>query len=69
MTPDFTLHYCSVYSATIKVEAICSSETSADFQRTTWCNVPEDSTLYNYGCENLKSHKVFNLIKKFPTVY
>jgi hypothetical protein len=27
------------------MEAICSSETSTDFQRTTWCYVLEESTL------------------------
>jgi hypothetical protein len=26
------------------MEAICSSETSVDFQRTTWNYIPEDST-------------------------
>jgi hypothetical protein len=30
-----TLVSCSAYSLTMKVEAICSSETSVDFQRTT----------------------------------
>jgi hypothetical protein len=38
------------------MEAICSSETSADFQRTTRCYIPEDSTLHNHRCENLKSY-------------
>jgi hypothetical protein len=38
------------------VEAICSSETSVDFQRTTQCYIPEDSTLHNHRCENLKSY-------------
>jgi hypothetical protein len=36
---------CSAYSSTLKMEAICSSETSADFQRTTRRYIPEDSTL------------------------
>jgi hypothetical protein len=34
---------------------ICSSETSDDFQRTTWNYIPEDSTLYNHRYENLKT--------------
>jgi hypothetical protein len=29
------------------MEAICSSETSIDFQRIIQCYVPEDSTLHN----------------------
>jgi hypothetical protein len=31
--------------STLKMEAICSSETSVDFQRTTRRYIPEDSTL------------------------
>jgi hypothetical protein len=30
----------------MKMEATCSSETSVDFQRTTWRYIPEDGTLY-----------------------
>jgi hypothetical protein len=37
------------------MEAIFSFETSVDFQRTTRRYIPEDSTLHNYLCENLKS--------------
>jgi hypothetical protein len=39
------------------MEAICSSETSVDFQRTTWRYIPEDSTIYDHSCENLKSYE------------
>jgi hypothetical protein len=38
------------------MEAICSSEMSVDFQQTTWRYIPEDSTLHNHCCENLKSY-------------
>jgi hypothetical protein len=38
------------------MEAICSSETSVDVQRTTQRYIPEDSTRYNHRCENLKSY-------------
>jgi hypothetical protein len=38
------------------MEAISSSETSADFQRTTRRYIPEDDILQNYRCENLKSY-------------
>jgi hypothetical protein len=37
------------------MEAIFFSEMSVDFQRTTRYHIPEDSTLHNYLCENLKS--------------
>jgi hypothetical protein len=53
LPPDITLVSCSAYSSNLKMEAICSSETSVDFQRTT-----EDSTLHNHRCENLKSYKI-----------
>jgi hypothetical protein len=54
--PALSLAYCSAYFSTLKMEAICSSETSVDFQRTTQRYIPEDSTLHNHRCENLKSH-------------
>jgi hypothetical protein len=41
----FTLASYSTYSLTLKMEAICSSETSVDFQRTTQRYIPEESTL------------------------
>jgi hypothetical protein len=39
------------------MEAICSSETSADTQRTTRRYIQEVDTLHNNRCENLKSYK------------
>jgi hypothetical protein len=38
------------------MEAICSYETSVDTQRTTRRYIPEDGTLHNHSCENLKSY-------------
>jgi hypothetical protein len=38
------------------MEAKCSSETSVDCQRTTRRYIPEDSSLQNQRCENLKSY-------------
>jgi hypothetical protein len=32
---------CLTYSSTLKMEAICSSETLVDFQRTTWRYIPD----------------------------
>jgi hypothetical protein len=51
-----TLVSCSAYSSTLKMETICSSETSVDFQRVTRRYIPEDKTLHNHRCENLKSY-------------
>jgi hypothetical protein len=42
--------------------AICCSETSVDFQRTTRRYIPEDGTLHNHRCENLKSYNHGNVI-------
>jgi hypothetical protein len=35
------------------MEAICSSETSVETQRTTRRHIPEDDTLHNHRCVNL----------------
>jgi hypothetical protein len=56
LAPVFTLVSCSTYLSTLKMEAICSSETSFDFQRTTRRYISEDSILHNHRCENLKSY-------------
>jgi hypothetical protein len=42
---------CSVYSSTPKFEAICSSEISVDFQRTTRRYIAEYNILHNHRCE------------------
>jgi hypothetical protein len=41
----FTLVSCSAYSSTLNMEAICYSETSVDFQRTTRRYIPGESTM------------------------
>jgi hypothetical protein len=46
---------CLAYSSVVKLKAACSYETSAHFQRTTWCHRPEDRTFHNHRCANLKS--------------
>jgi hypothetical protein len=56
LPPPFTLVSCSAYSSTKKMEAICCSETSVDFQRTTRRYIAEDGTLHNHHCGNLKSY-------------
>jgi hypothetical protein len=38
------------------MEVICSSETSVAIQQTTRRHIPEDDTLHNHRCENLKSY-------------
>jgi hypothetical protein len=39
------------------MEAIRSSETSGATERTTRRHIPEEDTLHNHRCENLKSYK------------
>jgi hypothetical protein len=56
LPPAFTLVSCSAYCSTLKMEAICSSETLVDFKRITLRYIPVDSTLHNHRCENLKSY-------------
>jgi hypothetical protein len=52
----FALVSCFVYSSTFKMEAICSSETSVDFKRTTRRYILEDRTPQpiNYSPLNIK---------------
>jgi hypothetical protein len=45
----------SRWQAELKMEAICSSETSADFQHTTRCYIPEDSFTGGSTSSRLKS--------------
>jgi hypothetical protein len=45
-----------IISSTLKMEAIYSSETSVATQQTTRRLIPEDDTLHNHRCENLKSY-------------
>jgi hypothetical protein len=52
--------FAELISLTLKIEAICSSETSVDTQRTTRRYIPEDGTLHNHRCENLKSIYLFS---------
>jgi hypothetical protein len=47
-----------IISSTLKMEAISSSETSVATQQTTRHHIPEDNTLHNHRCENLKSYKM-----------
>jgi hypothetical protein len=49
LPPAFMLVSCAAYSLTLKMEALCSSETLVDFQRTTQRYIPEDSTLQYFS--------------------
>jgi hypothetical protein len=53
---------CLDYSSSLEMEAVCSSETSVDFQLTTERYISEDTTIHNHRYDNLKSlsHLTFN---------
>jgi hypothetical protein len=59
----FTLVSCLANSSSLKLEATCSSETSVDFQQTTWSYIPQDTSLPNHSCENPNSYKKLNSLK------
>jgi hypothetical protein len=45
------------------MEVICSSEKLGDFPQTKLRYIPEDRTLHNHHCENLKSNKaLFHMV-------
>jgi hypothetical protein len=46
----------------------CSSETSVDFQRTTRRYIPEDRTLHNHRCENIRSYTVIAVFTSVRTL-
>jgi hypothetical protein len=56
LPPAYLLVLAETNSSTLKMEAICSSETSVETQQITQHHIPEDVTLHNHHCENLKSY-------------
>jgi hypothetical protein len=57
MPPAYLLVLAEIISSILKMEAICSSETSVATQQTTRRHIPEDDALHNHRCETLKSYK------------
>jgi hypothetical protein len=57
LPPAYLLVLAGKFSSTLKMEAIYSSETSVASQQTTRRHIPEDDTLHNHRCENLKSYE------------
>jgi hypothetical protein len=57
LPPAYLLVLAEIFSSTLKMEAIGSSETSVATQQTTRRHIPEDDTLHNHRSENLKSYK------------
>jgi hypothetical protein len=44
-TQSWLMVACFVYALALKMEAVRSSETSMNFNWTTWCHIPESNTL------------------------
>jgi hypothetical protein len=65
LATNFKLDSSLVYSVTLNMDATRSSEKSVDFQRATWCYIPEDRTLRNHLCENLKSYMMNEIFNNF----
>jgi hypothetical protein len=58
LPPTCLLVLAKIISLTVKMEGISSSETSVTSQQTTRRHIPEEPTLHNHCCENLKSYIV-----------
>jgi hypothetical protein len=56
------LVFAEMFSLTLKMEAICSSETSVETRRTIRRDIPEDDTPHNHRCENLKSYNILPML-------
>jgi hypothetical protein len=54
-----TLFLAWLNSSNLKMEAICSFETSVDLHRSTRRYIPEGRTLHNHRCENLASYTLY----------
>jgi hypothetical protein len=63
----FTLVLCLAYSSTMKMAITCTSETSADFQRTARRYIPQDTTLRNISgpVKRLSVSKRMELVTKY----
>jgi hypothetical protein len=59
--PDFAFFMsvpCMAYYSTLKMEAVCASETPVKFYQTTRCHNPEDNILHNHLCTNVRYNDV-----------
>jgi hypothetical protein len=65
----FTLVSYSPYSSTLKMEGMCSSETSVDFQRATLRYIPEGSTLGKVCFGTLNSLHFYQLKARYRNIF
>jgi hypothetical protein len=70
LPPAFTIAFCLAYSSTLIMDATCSSVTLVVCKRTTCCYIPEDRTLHNHCCGNLKSYiSLYLFLYPFEHIY
>jgi hypothetical protein len=65
----FKLVPCTVYSTILQMEAIRSSETSDNFQPTTWCYIQEEDNPHNHRRENFTKNLSCVMKKKIITYF
>jgi hypothetical protein len=65
----YLLVLAEIISSALKMEAICSSEMWVATQQTTRGHIPEDDTLHNHHCENLKSYTVNFLFVRLKILF
>jgi hypothetical protein len=58
LPPTYLLVLAEIISSTLKMEAMSSSETSVVTQQPTRRHIPENDSLHNHRCENLKSYTI-----------
>jgi hypothetical protein len=56
----FMLLSCLTHSSALRMEATCSSKTSVDFHLTIHNYIPDNRTLHNCCCENLKLYLIIS---------
>jgi hypothetical protein len=66
----FMLDSYLAYYSTLKMKAVCSSETSIDFQRTTWRYIPEDRllltiNLFKFQTDLCKVSEILAIVNEF----
>lgn len=63
----FTFGSCWIFSWNYKIEATCSSETSADFQRNIWPYIPRDRSLPEEYCHlECDVMQIWRFLPTFP---
>jgi hypothetical protein len=63
------LAFAELISSNLKMEAICSSETSVETRRTIRRHIPEDDTLHNFDVLTARTVKSGGLTSTYATIF